>query len=206
MSPVNNVLKFPGGQSSDFNLKLFAVIFFLALAYIMTLGTGMSEEGFMVLIVLGLAYNFLVRHGIRNVDYLKRNKIILMIVGVILLVAFYPFALVLVLLAGFYWLLVGRSGREAPYFLRFHILTGLILNFFILFPYLLLRAFLDLLQAILKLAPLSVISTPLASLSAMVPLVFMGIFLISALWLSVSALMGRTPYILWVTGNVRHWA
>jgi hypothetical protein len=204
MSP-SNVLKFPGGQSSDFNLKIFAVIFFLSLAYIITLGTGMSEDGFTVLIVLGLLYNFLVRHGTRYAEYFRRNQIILIIVGIILLVAFYQFALVLVLLAGVYWLLVGRFGREAPYFLRFHILTGLILNFFILFPYLVIRAFLALLLVVLKLGPLSFISTPVAELNAMVPLLFMGVFFIAALWLSVSALMGRTPYILWVTGNVRHW-
>jgi hypothetical protein len=202
----SNVLKFPGGQSSDFNLKIFALIFFFSLAYIMTLGTGMSEDGFMVLIVLGLLYNFLVRHGIRHADYFKRNQIVLIIVGIILLVAFYQFALVLVLLAGVYWLLVARFGREAPYFLRFHILTGLILNFFILFSYLLIRAFLDLGLVVLNLAPLSFISTPLAGLNAMVHLLFMGVFFITALWLSVSALMGRTPYILWVTANVRHWA
>lgn len=205
MSP-NNVLKFPGGQSSDFNLKLFAVIFFLSLAYIMTFGTGMSENGFMVLIVLGLLYNFLIRQGVRYADYFKRNKVVLIILLVILLVVFYRFALLLVALAGVYWLLIGRSGREAPYFLRFHILTGLILNFFILFPYLVLMAFLQLLQSILKLANLSVAFAPLGLVMDVLPTVFLGIFIIAALWLSVSALMGRTPYVLWVTGNVRHWA
>lgn len=206
MSP-SKVLKFPGGQSSDFNLKLFAILFYLFLAYMMTFATGMSEGGFMILIVVGLLYNFLVRQGVRHTGYLERNKVLLIILLVIVLLAFQWTAILLVALAALYWLLVGRSGREAPYFLRFHILTGLILNFFILLPYLLLMAVLSLLQAVLSLAQLpAVMTTPLASAMSIIFTVFLGIFFGAALWLSVSALMGRTPYMPLVTDNVRHWA
>jgi hypothetical protein len=205
MSP-SKVLKFPGGQVSDFNLKLFAIIFYCFLAYMLTLGTGLSENGFMVLIVLGLLYNFLVRQGIRNTNYLQQNKVLLIVLLVVAIIAFQWAMIPMILLAGIYWLLVGRSGREAPYFLRFHILTGLILNFFILLPYLLLRAFLELVQALLSLTQMPAVIFPVASVISVLPTLFLGIFAGAALWLSVSALMGRTPYIALVTSNVRNWA
>lgn len=205
MSP-SKVLKFPGGQASDFNLKLFAIIFYCFLAYMLTLGTGLSENGFMVLIVLGLLYNFLVRQGIRNTHYLQQNKVLLIILLIIVVIAFQWTTIPMIGLAVVYWLLVGRSGREAPYFLRFHILTGLILNFFILLPYLLLMALLQCIQAVLAVAKLTVLLLPLASVVAVLPLVAMSVFAAVALWLSLSAMMGRTPYIPLVTANVRHWA
>lgn len=205
MSP-SNVLKFPGGQASDFNLKLFAVVFHVFLAGMLTLGTGLSGGGLMVLVVLGFLYHFLVRQGVRNTHYLRQNKVLLIVLLIIAIIAFQWRMIPMLGLAVVYWLLVGRSGREAPYFLRFHIVTGLILNLFILLSYLLLAAFLQCVQAVLLLAKLAALLLPLASVFAVLPLVAMGVFAAAALWLSLSALMGRTPYLPLVTANVRYLA
>lgn len=205
MSP-SNVLKFPGGHASDFNLKLFAVIFYCFLPFMLIWGTGLNQNGFIVLIVLGLLYNFLVRQGVRSTSYLQQNKVLLIVLLVIAIIAFQWAMIPMLLLAGVYWLLVGRFGREAPYFLRFHLLTGLMLNFFILLLYLFLQAGLDLGQALLSLARVPIIVLPVTTALAYLPLLFMAIFAGAALWLSFSALMGRTPYMPLVTVNARHWA
>ncbi len=205
MSP-SNVLKFPTGQPNDISLKLFAVIFYVFLAVMMTLGSGMSEGGFTLLIVLGLLYNFTVRQRFHHTAYFKKNKVLLIILLVIFLLAFQLMVIYFLALAGVYWFLVGRSGREAPYFLRFHMLTGLILNFFILLPYLLLASFLALIKTILLVAHVSFLITPVGQIQSGLEQLTLVVFWGVALWFSVSALLGRTPYVALVTSNVRHWS
>ena len=113
--------------------------------------------------------------------------------------------LLIVAIASLYWLLVGRSGREAPYFIRFHILTALILNFFILLAYFLLLALLELLGPIFSLIGINMLLKIVLFVSSFSLVAFMGVFGLVAVWLSWNVLLGRTPYIGWVTANVRHW-
>ncbi len=201
----SNVLKFPGGQSSDWSLKLFAVLFLLFLGYMITLEMGFSGNGFMLIILLGVLYQFFVRQGGRYQSYLQQNRLLLIILLVVFLLAFQWKMLLILLMAGAYWLLVGRSGREAPYFIRFHILTGLILNAFVLLAYFLTLSGLQLLLSLFKLLGLAFLVTGLGSVLSMLPLAFLGVFGLVAVWLSWNVLLGRTPYIAWVTANVRHW-
>ncbi|MCE3236704.1 MAG: hypothetical protein K0Q50_2895 [Vampirovibrio sp.] len=207
MKRFGNVLEFPTGQASSNGLKLFAVIFYLFLAYTLTFGTGLSEEGLWVLFLLGPIYNFFVRQRIHQSGYFQQNKVLLIILLAILILAFKWIMILLLLLAGVYWLLVGRSGREAPYFLRFHILTGLILNFFILMPYLMINSGLALVYHVSAIFHAgTMVASMLSPIQAALPMLFMGIFWGAAIWLSISALIGRTPYIGIVTPNVRHWS
>jgi hypothetical protein len=207
MRRSNNVLPFPSDNPSGAKLKLFAIIFYLFLACFLTFGMGLSEDGLGTLVILGVLYNFFVRNRIHKGSYFKENALILGILLVVLVLAFKMAMLSLLLLAAVYWLLVGKSGREAPYFLRFHILTALILNFFLLMPFLLLNAVLSLLFRILAIAGLAALIAPVIQIEQQVlPLVFVALFCGVAVWLSISAVMGRTPYIPIVTDNVRHWA
>lgn len=207
MKRSNNVLPFPSDNPSGARLKLLAIIFYLFLAYLLTFGLGLSEDGLGTLVILGVLYNFFVRNRIHKGSYFKENAVILGILLVVFIIAFKMAMLLLLLLAAVYWLLVGKSGREAPYFLRFHILTALILNFFLLMPYLLLSAVLGLLFRVLAIAGLAALIAPVIQIEQqVVPLIFIALFCGAAIWLSVSAVMGRTPYIPIVTDNVRHWA
>lgn len=207
MKRTGNVLPFPMSDANGNNLKLFAVIFYLVLAYLMTLGTGLSEDGIGVLLMLGIMYNFLVRRRWVQSTYFQQNKVILIILLVLLLLVFKAMMLLILVLASIYWLLVGRHDREAPYFLRFHIVTALILNFFILMPYLLFSAGVELVYRLCDLFKIGLLAAPvLLPIQSGLPLLFMGIFWGAAVWLSISAVMGRTPYISVVTDNVRHWA
>lgn len=201
----SNVLKFPGGKSSDWSLKLFAVLFACFLGYMLTLQMGFSGDGFMLLILLGVLYQFFIRQGVLYRSYLQQNRLLLIILLVIFLWAFQWKMLLVLLMAGAYWLLVGRSGREAPYFIRFHILTGLILNAFVLLAYFLAVSVLHLLSPVCQLLGLTFLVNGLGTILPMVPLAFLAVFGLVALWLSWNVLLGRTPYIAWVTVNVRHW-
>jgi hypothetical protein len=203
----NNVLPFPSDNPSGVQLKLFALVFYLFLAYLLTFGLGLSEDGLFALMILGVIYNIFVRNRLHSGSYFQEHKVILVILLVIFLLVFKLAMVLLLLLAGAYWLLVGKSGREAPYFLRFHLLTALILDFFILMPYLLLSAVFMLLGQLFKMGGLGVLVAPgMLIVEQGLPLFFMGLFWGAAAWLSISAVMGRTPYIPVVTGNVRHWA
>lgn len=207
MKRSGKVIDFPMGQAGGNGLKIFAVIFYLFLAYMLTLGTGLSEESLWVLFLLGPLYNFFVRQRIHQTGYFQQNKVMLIILLAILVLAFKGTMILLLVLAGIYWLLVGRSGREAPYFLRFHILTGLILNFFILMPYLMLNSGIELVYRLANVFQVGALVSPVITpVHSHLPLLCMGIFWGAGIWLSISALIGRTPYIGIVTPNVRHWA
>lgn len=204
MKQSAKVLSFPSDHAGNGRLKGFGVVFHLALAYMLTLGSHMSPMlGLEILFILGLLYGLFIRHRIEKSRYWRDNKIMVLILLGIFMLAFYPVLLPILALCGLYWLMIGRAGREPPYFLRFHMLTALILNLFILMTYSLLTATLDLVFEILRLADLSFF---LESVLALAPFVFMGVFWGAAIWLSISMLMGRTPYIPAVTGNVRYWA
>lgn len=203
----SNVLRFPQGQSGGLGLKFFAVLFYAYLAVMLVQVMRLSEGTITFLLVLGLAYNYGVRQRPSGNTYLRKNGLLLLILLVLATIVIPVPMISILLMAGIYWLLVGRSGREAPYFLRFHLLTALILNFFILLPYQILQAVWVLVVQVIRVGGLE------SSVSAVLPSVSEGLFLLgfgliagAALWLSLAALMGRTPYIGLVTPNVRHWS
>lgn len=207
MSRSSNVVQFPSENSSGKSLKLFAMLFYLFVAFMLTLGANLSEEGLGTLVILGVLYNFMVRQRIYRTSYFKDNRVLLIILLVVFIVVYKLTVLLILGMAALYWLLVGRSGREAPYFLKFHMLTALIFNFFLLMPYLILTAVISLISRCLVLFHLTAAGAVIGSISGMyIPLMMMGLLGGAALWLSISVLMGRTPYIGLVTNNVRHWA
>lgn len=213
----SKVLPFPSGKTDGNGFKVFALAFYLTLAYILIFGVSvpdfslgairLSEGGLSVLLILGLMYTFLLRKQIYKSSYFSKNKVLLLILLVIFTLAFQLQALVFMLLAGLYWLLIGHSGKEAPYFLRFHLATALILNFFLLMPYLILQSAVALLIALFKVLQLGAFALPLVLTDQIfLPLLTAGFMGLAAIWLSISALMGRTPYIKIVTQQVRSLA
>lgn len=203
----SNVHKFPSGKAGGVSPKVFAVIFYLFLGFMLTFVLGLGENGLWLILLLGLLYNFFVRGRLSFTAYFRRHPILLSLILLLLLLSFISVVVPTLLIAVLYWLMIGRNSREAPYFLRFHMLTALILNFLILFGFLLLNALVMLVNKILALAQLGPAVAPFFALcSQYVVLIVLGIFFGLAVWLSVSALMGRTPYIRMVTDNVRHWS
>lgn len=224
----SNVLPFPPSDSGGgLNLKGYAILFYLlvalSVAWILpvteylpmaqwglmwgVLPVAPSPSGLFLLFTLMLLYNFFVRQKAQHSPYFRRNKTLLLILLGVAVFLFFRMALVVLFLVLFYWLLVVRTGREAPYFLRFHVLTSLFLNFFILMPLLILHEIMGLLGTLSVLAALDAVLGPVFLLyAAFLPWIMLGLFVLPALWLSLSVLMGRTPYIALVTAGVRQLA
>lgn len=209
MSRFKNVVPFPlSDNKHGHSLKVFGMLFYLFVAFMLSkMGGPPSGEGLWTLMILGVLYNYLVRQRLYRTNYFRDNKVLLIILVVLLLVV-YPLTVLLIAGMGFlYWLLVGRSGREAPYFLKFHMVTGLIFNFFLLMPYLILNAMVSLVSKCLVLFHLTGAATVVGSVSmTILPLFVMGLMWGAAIWLSINVLMGRTPYMGVVTDNVRSLA
>ncbi len=207
MSRFKNVVPFPSEKKNDFNLKLFAMLFYVFVAYLLTQGKPLGEDGLFILMILGVLFNFMVRQRIYRTSYFRDNRVILGIL-LVLFAVLYPLFVILGLgMAGLFWLLVGRTGREAPYFLKFHMLTALIFSFFLLMPTLILRAVLVMVAQALVLAQLVGAGQVLNKMAVLqVPLLLTGVIWGATLWLSISVLMGRTPYLPVVTDNVRSLA
>lgn len=204
--PRDNVLQFPpSGGGGGFLLKLYAVFFYAmlaaALGVLLLLPAGLD-----LLLILGLLYSFFERQKIHRSPRFKQFLVVWIILGVLVIVAYWQMAVLVLVLAVLYKLLVARNGREAPYFVRFHLMTALLLNFFILMPLILFNETLGLLRCILELVGVWHVSAPaFLTYAGAFPLIRLGLFALPAIWLSIAALMGRTPYIRWVTGGVRSW-
>ena len=211
MKRSSNVVQFPSDNQNGFRLKIFAVLFYLFVAYLLTFGTGLSEEGLWGLVLFGGMYGYLIKEqAYKRLKIKPHEKTKFMVIGVLLLVIFlwlYKIVAVLALiLAGMYWLLVGRTGREAPYFLKFHLLTALIFNFFLLMPYLIVNAIIVLIGHSLSMAHLAVPAAVLGDISHhLLPQLMTGLLWGAGLWLAASVILGRTPYIALVSSNVRPW-
>jgi len=204
MSPSRQVIDFPSPNQNDGNLKLFAILFYLMVAFMLIFVSHLSEGGLGILTLLGILYNYGIRHRIHKTGYFQKNRLLVTVLLVLILLL-YPFAvLTTVLVIGAYWLLVGRTNREAPYFLKFHILTALVFNFFLLMPYLILDALISLAGRCLVLFHMLAPAKVVADLSGQhLPLLMMGLLTGAALWLAASVVMGKTPYIGVITDNVR---
>jgi hypothetical protein len=205
MSRFKNVVPFPSDHNQGHSLKVFAMLFYLFVAFMLTLGGQPTGEGLWTLMILGVLFNYMVLQRLYRTSYFKDNRVMLIIVLLILILV-YKFTVLLVMgMAVLYWLLVGRSGREAPYFLKFHMLTALIFNFFLLMPYLILNSAVNLVSRCLTLFHLAGADAVVGSVShTILPLFVMGLMWGAAIWLSINVLMGRTPYFAVITDNVRN--
>jgi hypothetical protein len=203
MPRSNNILQFPSGPLHGLNLKLFTVLFYLFIAGMLTNVFSDGEGGIGFLVLLGFLYHFLLRQRFNSRNYLKQNSFLLI---VLFLLALFVFPLTLIpifAIAIIYWFLIGRSSPDAPYFIRFHLLTALILNFLILISFLLLFAANNFAGQILSLFNIQTLF--------ILDIHTYGFFLLQisfwlvAIWLSLAAILGRTPYIGIVTNNIRYW-
>jgi hypothetical protein len=206
MNRFENVVPFPKNRvAGSASIKLFIVFFYLFLAYLMTFYLRLSETGLTVLIALGLAYNFFVRKRFHGQHYIKKNWPLLAIIGLLLMVVF-KVTMVLVGLVGImYWILVGRYRTEAPYFLKFHLLTALISSFFILMTYLILSPIAWLIESLRHMTQMDGVLLPLQSLFGYLGLVAMVLFWGLAGYLSVATIRGKTPDLGVITNNARYW-
>jgi hypothetical protein len=218
----SNVLKFPADNPGDKGLKAFAILFYAALAWAMfnplplfqinmTLpfvphSLGLTGEGLGLLVVLGMLYAVAIRYRSQFMAFIRGRTVILVVLVILLLLTVLSYLPFLLILGGLYWLLVARSRRETPYFLRFHLLTALILNGLIVLPLLIMQACMGFLASLFKLAHADWFVSVMYWYGIFWPYVVALLFWGPALWLAFSVLMGRTPYIRVVTNNVRHWA
>jgi hypothetical protein len=222
MRHSSNVLRFPTGPSGGVSLKVFAILFYVSLAAaiinplsilprpgafsLVIKPTLLSGDSLGLLLVLGLLYALVVKQWYKRAGFLRGRTWLIILLAVLLLLSVLhdlPFLLFLGLL---YWLLVGRPKREAPYFLRFHLLTGLIANGLILLALLLFQSLMGFVESLSRLGGLEWFVSLAYWYGIFWPYLATLLFWGLACRLSFAALMGRTPYISVVTDNVRHWA
>lgn len=222
MKRPNNVLPFPSENQNGNSLKAFAIFFYVLLAWMLVnpiqlLGLGslapwlmepfsLNGDSLGLLMVLGLLYAVGVRYRSQFMMFIRGKTILIVILALLLFISVLRYLPVLVLLGGLYWFLVARSGREAPYFLRFHLLTALIFNSLVLLPLLVFQSCMNFMDALFKVLHLDAFVSIFYWYTSFWPYAVLLIFWLPAIFLSLSVLQGRTPYIQTVTNNVRHWA
>ncbi|HEY9746236.1 MAG TPA: hypothetical protein V6C99_08475 [Oculatellaceae cyanobacterium] len=204
MPQPNNVLKFPHKNPlQGFHLKAFAVVFYLFIAAMLTQVLQANEEGLFFLVLLGILYHFGIRQFGISRQYFRQNGVLLIILFLLALFVFSHALIPIIAISIVYWLLIRRTAKEAPYFIRYHILTALVLNFLVVVGFLLVSASLELLNQIFLLFHFQPFFLPAIAYYKL--LILWGLLWGVAIWLSGAALLGRTPYIGIVTNSIRHW-
>jgi|GEM_PF-2147557 len=228
----SNVLRFPNDPGGGKGLKLYAILVYLVLASCVVMPTPllvmlgipptslaminishaslippMPNEGCIgLLLVLGALYGLVVRQWHKNNPLLSQKPWFGIVIGFLLALTVLNHIPVLIILGLGYWLLVSRTRKEAPYFLRFHLLTALISTGFLLLAVLLLQALIVWVESLLKLTGLGIVISLDYWYKLLWPYVSAFAFWGMAMWFSFNAFMGRTPYLPLVTDNVRQLA
>ncbi|MEM0952436.1 MAG: hypothetical protein AAGI66_09900 [Cyanobacteria bacterium P01_H01_bin.74] len=206
MNRYQNVVPFPKKKiASDSSVKLFLILFYCVLAYILSVVFRLSESGLTLLIVLGLVYNFFVRNRFNGQYYLRQNAVLLAILAVLFIFAFQNTMLWVLGIVGAYWFLVARKQTDSPYFLKFHILTALITSFFILMPYLIAVPSILAMMQLFSLLGLQSFSSQVFGVFQYLSVVPTALFFAMAGWFSVAVIQGKTPELKIITENVRYW-
>lgn len=206
MRRSSNVLPFPSGMGNGLYLKLFVMLFHLGLAAMLVAVLPLSEGALSVVLLTALVYYIFLRRRLHQSGALRRNAWLLILLT-LLLTFLYPAPVIFVgAMSLLYWLLVGRAHREAPFFVRFHLLSALTAHGLLLFPFLIAAAVLSLGAAMSRLAHLEPVVSPAIQ---MMQTGLWGLYLLAfgglGIYLGVNALLGKTPYLWLVSGNVRHW-
>jgi hypothetical protein len=218
----SNVLRFPNDPGGGKGLKLYAILVYLVLASCVVFPTPllsmlgiikapltppMPNEGCIgLLLVLGALYGLVVRQWHKNNPYLSQKPWFGIVIGFLLALSVMDHITVIAILAAGYWLLVSRTRREAPYFLRFHLLTALISTGFLLLAVLIFQAIIVWLESIFKITGLGMVISLNYWYQLVWPYCAAFAFWGMAMWFSFNVLMGRTPYLPLVTDNVRQLA
>ena len=201
----SNVMPFrsPGSAGDGWAIKLFAIIFYLFLGVMLSFLSG-NPIG--ILSFLGLLYWVFIHRRLHRGSYFQQNRVLLIILGLIFFLLFKLESIAILILCGLYWLLVLRTHPDPPYFLRFHLLNGMIFYLFLVLG-------LGLVNAIMRFAFSLLMFIQPAEALAMLGLYTTGLalgtlylFMGCAVYFAITALMGRTPYLKYITDNVRHWA
>src|SRR5689334_20777704 len=136
MRHSSNILRFPTGSSGGASLKTFAILFYISLATAIVnplsilpspgafsfiiRPTLLSGDSLGLLLTLGLLYGLVVKQWYKRASFLRGRFWVVIVLALLLALSVLPDLPFLLLIGFSYWLLVGRSKREAPYFLRFH--------------------------------------------------------------------------------------
>ena len=218
-----NVLRFPMGSSGGMSLKAFAILFYISLASVITNPLSLfptagsfafvlrpiplSGDSLGLLIVLGLLYGLIIKRWHQRNAVLRSKSWVSIVLVVLLVLSVLRYLPFLLLLGVLYWLLVARTKRsETPYFLRFHLLTGLIANGLLLLALLILQSLIGFVEALSHVGGAEWFFSVGYWYGIFWPYLTALLFWLLACRLAFAALMGRTPYISLVTDNVRHWA
>ena len=221
----SNVLRFPTDPAGGKGLKAFAIILYITLAYSVSypmpffslLGiirgpvtAPMPDQSCIgLLLVLGALYGLVVRQWHKNNPLFSQHPWMGIVIGFLLALSLWQqpqLIPALIVLAVSYWLLVIRTRKEAPYFLRFHMLTAMISTGLLLLLVILIQAIVVWLGSLLKISGLEHLMPVQTWFDLFWPYITGFLFWGMALWFSFNALMGRTPYLPVVTDNVRQLA
>lgn len=202
--PPRNVLPFKSPRSSQgWEVRVFTALFYLAMAWLIYPVTSGSLT---VVIVAAVLYALFLHRQIHRTGYLRQNALLLGIMLVLLLTVFWQVLLPLLVLTGIFWVMIWRVYHDTPFFVRYHLLTALILDLGLVLALLILEALLGFLGALWSLGPVSLFPAfSFLGVGSGYGLLCLALIWGSAIYLAVLALLGRTPFIPFVSAQVRHW-
>lgn len=184
--------------ATDWLLRLFAVVFYVYMAWAFGLGLG---DGLLLMFFWGLLYFIFIVRELHRSMYFKKHHLIIIGILALLLLLVYPGAFIpVVLIAAFYWFGVEkRQPSGAPYFVRYHLLNALVVNIILMMAFMLLVAGSGFLEALVGMTGLhlNVLAGAVAFSKPVVFLAVNGVF-------AVLALADRTPDIPWLSRHLNY--
>lgn len=208
------VIPFPsggGGASPRFGAggshRVYAALFYVLTAAVQYTQASHSLGRLDFLFALAFAYWALVHHQIQKTPYFRKNWLLLVIVLVLLALLNWFITLGVVILIALYYLLVIRSPEGQPSsFVRYHVLSALVMDIALGLGGMILFLALSVIGATSSLVGLVVVAFWVSIAANWLVLGVLGTMVLASVFLAVAALLGKTPRIPFVTGQVQYWS
>jgi len=217
---MTNIREFrPPNPASIWCARWYAVIMYLFIGWQMiglTTGNlkdistwhvfGPTEDKVNLLFLLSILYWAFIQARIHTTRRFKESIVLVVILAALILFVYHDIALWLAGLCVLYWLMIAKT-RGNTYFLRYHLLSALILGFTLLLPFLITSDAVQCAIHLLAAFGLAALSMPLAAgLTLVYPLAGLVLCGGSYVYMAFGALFGASPKLPFVTRNVQYMA
>ncbi|MEB3287450.1 MAG: hypothetical protein VKJ04_08100 [Vampirovibrionales bacterium] len=164
-----------------------------------------SSAPFDLLFGLMILYWAFLHHQVQRSNFLKKNAVLLLILGLLLAFVHPVAAGVMAFAASLYGLLFTLRKQEASSFVRYHLLMALVTFTFLLWSGVLISAIIELVTQIFVSLGVTVLNQALYYLTAAIVGAYILLVLAVGLLLGLGGLMGKTPPLPFSTRQVVYW-
>ena len=200
----SNIREFrPPNPASIGCARVYAAVFYLIIGWQLLPPDGNDINMFFILAILYWAF---IQKKIHTTVRFRQSIVLVVILVALVLFVYKDIALWLAGVALLYWLLIVQT-RGNSYFLRYHLLSALVLGFSLALMFLIVSGTVQCVVHLLAFAGMAALATLITGgLDYIYPIAALVVCGGTYVYMAISALLGLSPKLPFVTPNVQYMA